>query len=302
MSNPNHIILVRPANFGFNFETAGSNKFQQTATIDQAQEKAVAEFDRMVEQLRSQNIVCTVFQDTEDPIKPDAIFPNNWISVQPNGTLAIYPMEAENRRLERRRDIVDFLISKGFSPVFDYSSFEKQGQIVEGTGSILFDHENNLAFGCISSRTDAKLFEQIVSELGYKPISFLAEDLNGHPIYHTNVMLAIGEHTIVCCAESISNPIERQMVTEQLKSAGKVYVEISLSQMNQFAGNCLEVNDKTGKPKLILSQTALDALHTEQINSLQNAVELVPVEIPTIEKIGGGSARCMCLGICELHL
>lgn len=301
MSNPHHIILIRPANFGFNFETAESNKFQQTTSIDQVQEKALAEFDRMIQSLKEAQIHVTVFEDSVTPVKPDAIFPNNWVSVQPNGTLVIYPMEAKNRRLERRNDVVEFLKQQGFNELKDFSSFEEQGQVVEGTGSILFDHEEKLAYGCISSRTDAKLFDQLVREIGYEPVTFIAEDMHGHQIYHTNVMLAIGAHTIVCCEESISDPIERAMVTAKLKQSGKVYVPISFAQMNQFAGNCLEVNDKEGNPKLILSQTAYEALSAEQIASLSQVVTLIPVAIPTIETIGGGSARCMCLGVCALQ-
>lgn len=299
MSNPIHLILIRPANFGFNFETAVSNKFQQAEQIENAQEKALAEFDAMVATLRAASIEVTVFDDSQMPIKPDAIFPNNWISVQPNKTLVIYPMEAQNRRLERRQDVIDFLVQHGFDNLHDFSSSEEKGQIVEGTGSILFDHESHTAYGCISSRTDAVLFDQIAHALGYTPVTFVAEDLNGHLIYHTNVMLAIGTRTIICCAESITDAIERKMVTEHLKQSGKTYVEISLTQMNQFAGNCLEVNDTQGNPKLILSQTALEALEITQLKELSQVVDLVPVQIPTIEKIGGGSARCMCLGVCK---
>lgn len=289
--------MVRPANFGFNPETAASNKFQKSAAFENTQNLALAEFDLMVSTLRKKSIEVLVFDDTEEPSKPDAIFPNNWISFHPNGVSVLYPMEAENRRIERSMEVFEMLPDYSVQKLIDITHFENNNQFLEGTGSIIFDHNNKNAYCAISSRSDVEAFEYICQQLGFKSISFEAHDLNGHAIYHTNVLLSIGENIIVFCSAAISDPIERAMVLQQLRSTNKILVDISFHQMNQFAANCLEVNDKIGTPKLIMSQTAFQSFTPTQLASISEKLEIIAVSIPTIEQIGGGSARCMMLGV-----
>lgn len=289
--------MIRPAHFGFNLETAASNKFQKTVSIENAQDFALAEFDNMVSKLRGKNIDVLILDDTLEPKKPDAIFPNNWISFHPNGASVIYPMEAANRRVERRMDVYELLPDYSPQQLIDLTHYEHDNKFLEGTGSIIFDHKNKLAFCAIASRSYVTAFEDLCSKLGFTPISFEAHDVNGHAIYHTNVLLSIGENTTVICDACISNPIERAMVMNKLSDSGNLIVSIDFKQMNQFAGNCLEVNNKQGQPYLIMSETAYMSFPTETLNIINAKTEIIPVAIPTIEKIGGGSARCMMLGV-----
>jgi hypothetical protein len=297
MNNPSRIIMVRPAHFGFNTETAASNKFQKTASIDNSQDLALAEFDNMVDKLRSKEIDVLILEDTNEIVKPDAIFPNNWVSFHPDGTSVFYPMEALNRRIERRKDIYELLPDFDSKQLIDLTHYEKENRFLEGTGSIIFDHRNKLAFCAISSRSDVGAFEDLSRKLGFTPISFEAHDINGHAIYHTNVLLSIGENITVVCDAAITNPIERAMVLNQLNNSGNVVVTIDFQQMNQFAANCLEVNNRHGQPYLIMSETAYMAFPKASLNNHCGKVEIISVAIPTIEKIGGGSARCMMLGV-----
>ncbi len=289
--------MVRPANFGFNLETAESNKFQKSATIADASRLALAEFDLMVSTLREKDIDVLVFDDTLEPQKPDAIFPNNWISFHPNGISVLYPMEAENRRIERRLEVFELLPDYSAKNLIDITHYENSNKFLEGTGSIIYDHTNKKAYCAIASRSDVEAFEDICKQLGFKAISFDAHDIHGHAIYHTNVLLSIGDNIIVLCSVCISDPIERSMVLQQLRATGKTIIDIDFQQMNQFAGNCLEVNDKHGAPKLIMSQTAFESFSKEIIDLISEKLEIVSVSIPTIEQIGGGSARCMMLGV-----
>lgn len=301
MNNPDAIIMVRPANFGFNWETAESNKFQNDFHVENAQNLAVQEFDAMVELLRGEDIDVRIFDDSFEPIKPDAIFPNNWISTHEDGRTVLYPMEAKNRRLERRTDIYDLLPLHNENACIDLTHYENENKFLEGTGSIIFDHSNKTAYCAISSRSNVVVFEEICKMLNYRPISFEATDLNGFQIYHTNVLLSIGENVIVFCSESVENPIERAMLLKEFENTQRLVVQVSQKQMNSFAANCLEVNDKMGNPKLIMSKTAFNSLSGEQISAIESYVKIVSVAIPTIEKIGGGSARCMMLGVHEKH-
>lgn len=297
MNNPERIIMVRPAHFGFNAETAESNKFQKTLVLENAQELALLEFDSVVETLRFNYIEVLILEDTAQPIKPDAIFPNNWISFHPDGRSVLYPMEALNRRLERRMDVFDLVPEFNPENLLNITNFEHSKQFLEGTGSIIFDHNNETAYCAISSRSDVLAFEDVCQKLGFLPISFEAHDLNGHAIYHTNVLLSIGNNITVICAESISNPIERAMVLNKLKESGNLIVEIDFYQMNHFAANCLEVNNKNGDSHLIMSETAYLSFSESMLRLIADQVKIISVAIPTIEKIGGGSARCMMLGV-----
>jgi hypothetical protein len=297
MNNPNRLILVRPANFGYNSETAASNKFQNTVEIENPQLLALQEFDNMIRKLSLHDIDVLVLDDTATPIKPDAIFPNNWISFHPNGQSVLYPMEAKNRRIERRIDVYKLLPDFDSKNMIDLTHFENEAKFLEGTGSVIYDHKNKLAFCAISSRSNVQVFEELCQKLGFTPISFEAHDVLGHPIYHTNVLLSIGNKITVVCDECISNPIERAMVMNKLRESSNVVISIDFRQMTQFASNCLEVNNKSGQSFLIMSETAFQSLPTETINSIKKDVEIISVAIPTIEKIGGGSARCMILGV-----
>ncbi len=297
MQSTNNIVLVRPSHFTFNTQTAGSNAFQNevTSLSTEVINKTVhQEFNNFVEALVSNEINAIIFDDTDHPVKPDAIFPNNWVSFHKNGTVVIYPMFAENRRLEKRRDIVDDL-SKQFqvSSILDYSDHEKENRFLEGTGSIVFDHINKIAYACLSPRTEENIFREVCNMLKYKPICFTANDHNMKKIYHTNVMMSIGEKFAVVCLDSITYSQEKPMVAKELKSSGLDLIEISFEQMKCFAGNLLVVHNSKKESIIILSQTAFDCLSKEQLNQLSQYGKLLPISIPTIETIGGGSVRCM---------
>jgi len=297
MNNPNAIIMVRPANFGFNEETAASNKFQNTEEIQDAPSKALQEFDAMVEKLRSADIDVRIFEDTPNPVKPDAVFPNNWISLHPDGRSVLYPMEAPNRRIERRLEVLALTQKHSPDALLDFTAFENQDKFLEGTGSIIFDYYTKTAYCAESSRSDVAVFERVCEKLDFRPISFDARDINGFQIYHTNVLLSIGDNIIVWCSACVENPIERAMVQSALRDTNRIFIEISFQQMANFAANCLEVNDKNGHPVLILSDTAYAALQPEQLALIRSRVKIVSVNIPTIETLGGGSARYMLLGV-----
>jgi hypothetical protein len=289
--------MVRPANFGFNIQTAKSNKFQAQNSMENTSQLALTDFDSMVHLLQREDVDVRVLQDTEEPLKPDAIFPNNWVSIHPDGHTFFYPMEAENRRLERRTDVFQQLDFWNLELFTDFSSFETQGVFLEGTGSVIFDHKESKAYCAISSRSDVTLFEKLCKIMKFAPISFAAHDLNGHEIYHTNVLLSIGDHLIVLCSACVSDPIERSMLLAELKKTKRNIIDISFQQLTHFAGNCLEVYDKKGQPKFVLSKTAFDSLNENQISLIEQKVSIISVSIPTIEKLGGGSARCMLLGV-----
>jgi len=296
MQSANTILLIRPASFCYNPETAETNEFQKVAgTQDESiKEDVLAEFDQFAESLYSKGITIRVVEDTELPQKPDAIFPNNWVSFHADGTVILYPMCAASRRSERRMDIIEslrteFLIEK----IIDISHFENEGRFLEGTGSIVFDHANKIAYACLSPRTDSELFREISQTLGYRPISFHATDSNGRSIYHTNVMMCIGVGFAVICLESTQNAEEKATIIESFRKSDLEIIDIDFEQMNNFAGNMLAVSDTNGKVFLVQSQSSFDSLRKEQIAVLEKYCELLPIPIPTIETIGGGSARCM---------
>jgi hypothetical protein len=302
MQSTNHVFLIRPANFNYNHETAGSNSFQNKTQISSTDinQKAIDEFNSLVSKLKSKGIDANVFDDTLQPIKPDAIFPNNWISLHSDGTVILYPMHAPNRRLERRQDIIES-IKKNFkvSNIIDLSEYENENRFLEGTGSIVIDHQNRIAYACLSPRTDRELFIELCSKLNYKPVYFHSHDQEGKEIYHTNVMMCVGNKFVVICLESISNTDERKSVVESFKKTNHEIIDISLDQMNRFAGNMLLLKTEGGNSILAMSQSAFDSLNKNQRMQLENYCELFPLAIPTIETIGGGSVRCM---IAEIFL
>ncbi len=291
------ILMVRPSHFGFNSETAESNAFQQVddqTTPAEISQKAIIEFDQMVHILRHAGIEVEVIEDTASPVKPDAIFPNNWISFHDDGTLVTYPMQAKARRAEVRQDLVDrFKSTWGYTKVLPLDQHNPSGPFLEGTGSMILDRVHHIAYACISPRTDQVLFQDWARQLGYHALAFTAADAGGQLIYHTNVMMALGDGYAVICLASIIDAIERQTVVDQLEASGKVVVDISFDQMNQFAGNMLQVLNKDGQPYLIMSAQAHQSLHPKQIDQLSRYATLLPIPLWTIERIGGGSARCM---------
>jgi hypothetical protein len=294
------ILMVRPYQFYFNQQTAANNFFQSNINIENANELAIAEFDAMVEKLRAHQIKVNVVQDTKDPSTPDSIFPNNWVSTHTNGTLCLYPMYAENRRAERKSSVIEFLQSNyKIENTLDLTDLEKEGIFLEGTGSMVLDHQNKIAYGCLSERLDKNAFNEWCDKMQFKAIAFKAVDDKAQPIYHTNVMMCMGDQFVVICSDSIPNEQERQMLLDSFAQTNKEVIEISQDQLNHFAGNMLQVFDITEKPHLIMSEQAYKSLHTAQLKSLEKYNPLLPISIPTIEALGGGSTRCM---MAEIYL
>jgi len=292
----NRVLMVRPAAFGYNIETAESNAFQNQVALsrDEILHQALIEFDRAVEILRDAGVEVFVAQDTPFPEKPDAVFPNNWISFHSNGELILYPMEARNRRCERRLELVVELQQKlNFSQVFDLSYFEEKSMFLEGTGSVVFDHENRKAYAAISSRTNEEVLNELCAHLNYNPILFHAEDEMGQAIYHTNVIMCVGANFVVICLEAIVTASERVLILETIRNSGKEVLDISMSQLRNFAGNMLVLKNGEEETLLVLSATAKESLNQNQLNFLSERTRLVVLPIETIEAIGGGSARCM---------
>lgn len=296
----NTILMVEPVNFNYNPQTAVNNYFQNKVDeeAEKIQEQALDEFRTMVSTLRSKGINVLTIKDTPIPHTPDSIFPNNWISFHEDGTVVMYPMYAENRRNERREeDILSFLEEKGFNiiDVLDYTSAEEDEIFLEGTGSIILDRENDIAYAAISQRTDEDLFIEFCEDLEYTPVLFSAnQTVNGKrlPIYHTNVMMCIADEYAIICLSTIDDKKERKHVVENLKDSGKEIIAITEEQMHQFAGNMLQVGG-LGQQYLVMSQTAFDSLTIEQKNAIEKYNPILSVKIDLIEKLGGGSARCM---------
>ncbi len=286
------ILMIRPVNFGFNEQTAESNAFQKQSEQAEVQQNALQEFDNFVKVLRENGVAVKVIDDTAEPHTPDSIFPNNWISFHEDGSVFLYPMQAENRRLERK---VFGPIKEVFEikQVFDLSYFEHQNQFLEGTGSLVLDRGNKLAYACISPRTNPKVLEEFCKLSGYKTVLFHATDEAGKAIYHTNVLMGIGDRFAVICLDSIQNQTEKTSVKEALQQSGKEIVEISLEQMNAFAGNMLQLQSKFGESLLVMSETAFLSLNQAQIKTLKKYCKLIHSPLNTIETNGGGSARCM---------
>ena len=294
------ILMVRPFQFYFNQQTAANNFFQSNINIENANELAIAEFDAMVEKLRAHQIKVNVVQDTKDPSTPDSIFPNNWVSTHTNGTVCLYPMFAENRRAERKSTVINFLQSNyKIENTLDLTDLEKEGKFLEGTGSMVLDHQNKIAYGCLSERLDKNAFNKWCDKMQFKPIAFKAVDYKAQPIYHTNVMMCMGAQFVVICLESIPNEQEKQMLQDSFLQTHKQVIDISQDQLNHFAGNMLQVFDIVEKPYLIMSEQAYTSLNAAQLKSLEKYNPLIPIAIPTIESLGGGSTRCM---MAELYL
>lgn len=291
--NPHSVLMVRPLAFSTNAETASDNYFQTAGQADDSK-NALAEFDAMVNLLRHHGVQVMVVEETRSET-PDAVFPNNWISSHQDGTLVTYPMYAPSRRLERRKDILDQLRSKYVvSRQFDLTSYEQSGQFLEGTGAIVFDHVTRTAFMARSKRADEGLLDILCTELSCHPLVFDAVDDEGRPIYHTNVMMAVGEKTILIGSETISDERQRRKALDAL-SGERFLIDLSQKQIAEFAGNALEVDTEKG-PVLIMSARAKAALRPDQLEQIEATLPLLAPDLATIEK-SGGSARCMMAGI-----
>lgn len=297
----NSILMIRPVAFRMNEQTAVNNYYQKViedllpATVNA---KAQEEFDTFVSKLRQVGVNVIVVDDTFEPNTPDSIFPNNWISFHENGDVTLYPMFAKNRRLERREDILDILEDEGFviNEIMDYTSAEEDGFFLEGTGSIVLDRENDKAYCALSPRVDEELFIEFCEDFEYNPILFEAFQTVGTErklIYHTNVMMSVGETFAIICAESIDDKKERKIVLDSLRSDEKEIILITEEQVNNFAGNMLEVRGFDDKRYLVMSTSAYKSLTKKQIAQIEEHVTILSSSLDTIEACGGGSARCM---------
>ena len=294
MQTTSHILMIKPVNFRFNIETAVNNAFQVAGADEGAQEKALDEFEDFVLKLSDSGIDVTVVEDTPVPYTPDSIFPNNWISFHEDGTIYVYPMYADNRRRERKDSVLE-RISKKFQikKTIDLSGFEKENQFLEGTGSMVLDRDKKISYACLSPRTHPGVLNEFCKMAGYKAVAFNSVDESGRPIYHTNVMMCVADKYVVICLDSIPDPDERIIVIDAIKGSGKEIIEITLDQMNHFAGNMLQVQNKTGEKFLIMSSQAFHSLHSDQIKKLEIYNSIIHSSLQTIETNGGGSARCM---------
>lgn len=296
----NHILMIRPAQFRMNEQTAVNNYFQASAGIspEEVVKKSQEEFDAYVSVLREKGVQVTVVQDTEDPDTPDALFPNNWVSFHQDATVALYPMFAENRRLERREAVLEILEEDGFiiDQVMDYTTAEDSGIFLEGTGSLILDRVHKKAYCALSSRADEELFIEFCEDFEYTPVIFTANqtvDGSRLPIYHTNVMMCLAETFAVICLDSIDDKKERKAVVNHLKEDGKEIIAISEAQMHRFAGNMLQVLGSNETPYLVMSSTAYKSLTPDQLSKIEQHCEIIHADLSTIETCGGGSARCM---------
>ena len=296
---PHSLLMVRPAAFGYNPETAASNAFQKKLHAeDHLQKMALDEFDRVVMALRENGIPVVVFEDTQRPVKTDAIFPNNWITTHEDGQIVLYPMMAPSRRAERRKDIVAYLRQHyQVKALIDLTVHEHQQQFLEGTGSIVFDHPNRIAYACRSPRTNEILCQSLCNKIGYTMVFFDALDGDGVPIYHTNVMLWIGETVAAICLDALPDEADQERVLASLSQTGHRIVALGLAQIDAFAGNMLEVKNPANERFLLMSNASLKSLLPGQLSEMGKNATLLPLEIPTIEACGGGSVRCMVAGI-----
>lgn len=293
MQNTNTILMIRPVAFAYNAQTAVNNKFQAAGNAEAAQVKALEEFDAFVDKLRENDIEVIVVNDTPEPHTPDSIFPNNWISFH-NGTIVLYPMYAENRRAERKQAILNMIHDKfPIAETIDLSGYEKENVFLEGTGSMVLDRKNKIAYACLSERTNKAALEDFCARMGYTPCSFIATDASGVTIYHTNVMMSVADNYVVICLESIKDADERANVVATIEKTGKDILPISYEQMNRFAGNMLQLENKKGEKILVMSEQAHKSLTYEELSILQKYNRIIYSKLDTIEMNGGGSARCM---------
>jgi hypothetical protein len=295
MQATSHILMIRPVRFAFNAETAVNNAFQVSGMEQEdVQSKALEEFDRFVGLLRENGVDVTVVEDIPEPQTPDAIFPNNWVSFHTDGTLVLYPMFAPNRRQERKAGVLE-AIGQRFEirKRLDLSGWESRSRFLEGTGSMVLDRENRIAYASLSPRTDPDVLEDFCRRLQYQPISFNAFDTGDSPIYHTNVMMCVGDRYVVICLDAIPNASERELVILTIEQTHKTVIPITLKQMNHFAGNMLQVENGEGEKLLVMSTQAFNSLSQDQMDVLTGFNRILHADLSVIETNGGGSARCM---------
>lgn len=295
--------MIRPVSFSANPETMESNAFQRPGNETSAQigDQACREFDALVALLRSEGLNVFVEDDTPVPHTPDSIFPNNWVSFHEDGTTVLYPMLAENRRLERRTELLEKLTREGSfqqKRILDLSYFEKEHKYLEGTGSMVLDRENKIAYACLSPRTNETVLDVFCREMGYTAVCFHAVGSDQTPVYHTNVMMCVGSRFILVCLDSIPLEEEKKKVRESIARGGKTLIPISLDEMNEFAGNMLELQTAEGKALLVMSGRAYAGIGSKEAE-LSSFCKIIHTPLDMIEKNGGGSARCM---IAEIHL
>jgi hypothetical protein len=293
-----HILMIRPANFGFNPETAADNAFQQDdGSLGPAQIVAAAqqEFDLFAQRLQSAGVDVIVIEDTPEPVKTDAVFPNNWVTFHEDGTLITYPMATHSRRLERREEVVALMMRQyGFRKRIKLEAFENETQFLEGTGSLILDREHKLAYACKSPRTHEQPLADFCQQMNYEAILFDAVDGSGQAIYHTNVLMALGTSFVVICLDTVRDEGQRQALLDRFKHTRKEVIEISLAQMMAFAGNMLQVKSQNSEDThLVMSEQAYQSLDSSQIKSIEKHTSILQAPIYVIEKYGGGSVRCM---------
>lgn len=289
------IIMVRPANFGFNVETAKNNAFQKKIdemSASDIKKQALIEFDQMVDELRTNGIEVTVWEDTESPIKPDAVFPNNWFTTHADNSIITYPMYAPLRQQERRDDLLE-QISESTTKRYGFEYFEEKQRFLEGTGSMILDRENKIVYACLSQRTDVEILNKFAVLKGYKKVHFDAVDLNGDPVYHTNVIMALGEDFVAICLDCVKDEDEKAMLIHHFNETNKEIVDLTFDQINAFSGNMIQLKNKEGKRFVVMSKQAKQALTKDQRIILEKSSTIISPDITTIETIGGGSARCM---------
>lgn len=300
MQTTSHILMIRPRRFDFNAQTAVNNAFQAQSTDMDIQQKAIKEFDDFVVVLKNNGIDVIVAEDTPEPHTPDSIFPNNWISFHSDGTLLLYPMYALNRRAERKEHVLERIAAQfDIRKKIDLSNFEQQNLFLEGTGSMVLDRENRIAYACLSPRTNEKVLDEFCKQMNYTGFVFDAVDDKDQPIYHTNVMMCVADKYVVICLDSIKNPEQRENLETVIEKSDKAIVPISLRQMNDFAGNMLQVENNRGEKLLVMSTRAFESLADEQVKVLSRFNRIIHAPLTTIETNGGGSARCM---MAEIHL
>ncbi len=294
LQTTNTVLMVRPVAFAFNGETAVNNAFQKAGDESGIQASARKESDDFIKLLKANGINVISVEDTPEPHTPDSVFPNNWFSTHDDGTLVLYPMFAENRRLERKPAVLE-AIRENFDVrrTVDLTHYEQEGLFLEGTGSMVLDRVNRIAYACSSPRTSGKVLDEFCRRLGYAPLLFEAADANGMQIYHTNVMMHVGTEITVVCMDAVRDPDQKAKLRQSLESSGRMILEISFEQMEHFAGNMLELRSKAGEACLVLSRTAYASLAEEQRELLESRLKLITPELDCIERIGGGSARCM---------
>lgn len=286
--------MIKPVNFSFNAETAVNNSFQIPSGEKNIQEKAQMEFESFIQKLKDNHIDVTVVEDTPEPYTPDSIFPNNWISFHEDGSICLYPMFAQNRRMERKPTVLSAIAEKfRIHQTHDFTTHEDKNIFLEGTGSMVLDRENKIAYACLSPRTHATVLEAFCNKMNYQPVAFTSVDVAGDPIYHTNVMMCVADEYVIICLESIKDMKEKERVIKQIQDTNKKIIAISFDQMNQFAGNMLQVHNSVGQRFLVMSSQAYHALKADQIKEIEQFNPIIHSDIKTIETNGGGSARCM---------